>query len=118
MKRMIISAAILLMVAGGVQAQTTEKKVSKKESTSTNKAKKATAKKTTKTKKVKGIKATSDSLNDRRMYKARNGQSATPTGHEATGTGGGYASLRKDTTVIIPKEAVKPKKEKEDQKEQ
>lgn len=118
MKRLIISAAILLMVAGGVQAQTTEKKVAKKETTSTNKAKKTTTKKTAKTTKVKGVKATSDELNDRRIYKARNGQSATPTGHQATGTGGGYASLKKDTTVIIPKEAVKPKKENEDQKEQ
>ena len=112
MKRMIFSAAIMLLVAGGLQAQTTEKKVEKKQTTSTHKAKKATTKKTTKVKKTKGVKATSDSLNDRRIYKGDNGQTATPTGHQATGTGGGYASLKKDTTVIVPKKAaVKPKKE-------
>ena len=118
MKRMIFSAAILLMVAGGVQAQTTEKKVAQKQTTSTHKAKKATAKKSTKAKKTKGVKATSDKLNDRRIYKADNGQAATPTGHQATGTGGGYAALKKDTAVIVPKAAVKPKKTKEGGEEQ
>ena len=118
MKRMIISTAILLMVAGGVQAQSTEKKDAKKETTATHKTKKTTTKKGTKAKPAKGVKATSDSLNDRRMYKADNGQTATPTGHQATGTGEGYAALKKDTAVIVPKGAVKTKKENKQQQEQ
>lgn len=117
MKRVILATAVMLVLAGGVQAQTTEKKVAKKEATTAHKAKahKTTTKKTTTTKKVKGIKATSDVLNDRRIYKADNGQRATPTGHQATPTGGGYAALKKDTAVIIPKKADSTRKEIEEQ---
>ena len=117
MKRVIISAAFLLMVAGGVQAQTTEKKVVKKEATTTHKAKakKASAKKGTKDSAAKGVKVTSDALNERRIYKAKNGQRATPTGHEATPTSGGYAALKKDTAVVVPKDSIKAKKENEEQ---
>ena len=112
MKRLILSAAMALLVAGGAAAQTTEKQKAVK----TEKAKKVTAKKTAKAARVKTVKVTSDSLNDQRMYKANNGQAATPTGHQATGTGEGYASLKKDTAVIVPKAATKTKKVKEDQK--
>ena len=117
MKRVIISAAVMLLLAGGVQAQTTEKKVVKKEATTAHKAKakKSSAKKATKAKKVKAVKVTSDALNERRIYKADNGQRATPTGHEATPTSGGYAALKKDTAVVVPKAGVKAKKENEEQ---
>ena len=118
MKRWILTAAVTLLLAGGVQAQTSEKKTTKKQATGTNKAKAKKAKgakKSTATYKAKGVKATSPKLNERRIYKAKNGQRATPTGHEATPTSGGYASLKKDTTVIIPKETPKAKKEKGEQ---
>ncbi len=115
MKRVILSAAVMLLLAGGVQAQKTEKKVAKKETTTTHKAKAQKAKKSAKAKKAKGVKVTSDALNERRIYKAKNGQRATPTGHEATPTGGGYAALKKDTAVIVPKQPAKAKKENEEQ---
>ena len=113
MKRLIISAALVLLVVGGAAAQTGDKQ---QRDVKTAKAKKVTAKKTAKAARVKPVKATSDELNDRRMYKANNGQAATPTGHQATGTGEGYSSLKKDTAVIVPKAATKTKKVKEDQK--
>ena len=91
MKRMILSAALVLLVAGGIQAQTTQHQTTHKE-VRTTKVKKA---KTRKAPKTKALKVTSDSLNDRRMYKASNGQAATPTGHQATGTGEGYSSIKK-----------------------
>lgn len=37
-------------------------------------------------------------LNNRKNYKWRNGQQATPTGNEATGTNGGYSAIGRDTT--------------------
>lgn len=111
MKRLILAAGIMLLITGGAAAQASEKK---QKEIKTAKAKKVTAKKTSKAVRVKPVKATSDSLNDRRMYKANNGQSATPTGHQATGTGEGYASLKKDTAVIVPKAATKTKKENQD----
>ena len=110
MKRLILSAALVQLVAGGAAAQTTEKQKAVK----TEKTKKVTAKKSAKAARVKTVKATSEELNDRRMYKANNGQAATPTGHQATGTGEGYTSLKKDTAVIIPKGTTKTKKENED----
>ena len=117
MKRLIISAAVMLLLAGGVQAQTTEKEVAKREATTAHKAKakKTSAKKANKASKAKGVKVTSDALNERRIYKANNGQRATPTGHEAASTSGGYAALKKDTAVVVPKEGVKTKKENEEQ---
>jgi len=116
MKRLIISAAVMLLLAGGVQAQTTEKKVTQKQTTAHKaKATKATTKKSTKSAPVKRVKVTSEALNERRIYKASNGQRATPTGHEATPTSGGYASLKKDTAVVVPKANVKTKKENEEQ---
>lgn len=110
MKRWILSAAVMLLLAGGVQAQTTEKKATNKTTHSTHKAK---AKKSTqKGARPKPVKVTSDSLNDRRIYNADNGQRATPTGHEATGTGSGYSSIKKDTAVVVPKGTKKGNKNK------
>jgi hypothetical protein len=50
--------------------------------------------------KTKGTKAPSDTLNDRKMYNWKDGQRATPTGHEATGTGGSAAPLPKDSATM------------------
>lgn len=116
MKRLILSATVMLLLAGGVQAQTSERTATKQTTTAHQaKAKKGTKAKKAGATKAKGVKVTSEQLNDRRMYKAQNGQRATPTGHEATPIGGGYASLKKDTTVVPPKEATKPKRENEEQ---
>ena len=112
MKRWIITAAVTLLLAGSVQAQTSEKKATQKQATTTNKTKAPKAKGA---KNQRAVKVTSPQLNERRMYKADNGQRATPTGHEATPTSGGYASLKKDTAVVVPKEAAKTKKENKEQ---
>ena len=41
-------------------------------------------------------------LNNRKEYEAKNGQQATPTGHEATSVNGGYAAIGRDTTSKQP----------------
>ena len=46
----------------------------------------------------KGKKAKTANLNQRKIYKWPSGQRATPTGEEATGTGAGYSSGKKDTS--------------------
>jgi hypothetical protein len=38
-----------------------------------------------------------------REYMWKDGQTATPSGHEATPVGGGYAALKKDTVVRKPR---------------
>ncbi len=45
-------------------------------------------------------------MNDRRIYKWKDGQRATPTGHEATGMGGGYAAIGGGTDSTVRKDSV------------
>lgn len=93
MKRILFSAAIILGISSVAAAQTSGSKSSNSPgvSSSTAKPKKA--------KGAKAKKATTDSLDSRKMYNWKDGQRATPAGHEATGAGSGYAALGKDTTA-------------------
>jgi hypothetical protein len=93
MKRMVIPAAVLLLIAGGATAQST----GGNSSGSTGQSSSTT--RTTSKKDKKAKKANTVDLNDRKMYKGKDGQRATPTGHEATGTNSeSYQSLKKDST--------------------
>lgn len=96
MKRMILSAGLLVMVGGIASAQTAQHG-------SSNAISNSSPTKTENLKKKKGKKVHYSQLNQRKTYKWKTGQRATPTGQEATPLGGGYASLRKDTsTVVVP----------------
>lgn len=88
MKRLMIMVLVLGLTAGAASAQTagsTPTRTTSVNSTGTYKAKKAR----------KAKKAPSEVLNNRRIYHWQNGQRATPTGHEAAPTGGGYQSLKR-----------------------
>ena len=93
MKRVILSAAVVLLVSGGAMAQSTGGNSSGSAGQSSR---------TTRTTTTKGKKATKDQtadLNNRQIYKGKDGQRATPTGHQATGTNTeSYQSLKKDST--------------------
>jgi hypothetical protein len=59
---------------------------------------------TTNTTKKNNKKAPSATKNNRKNYEWKNGQKATPTGQEATGSNSnGFASLKKDTGTVQPK---------------
>ncbi|HEV7331052.1 MAG TPA: hypothetical protein VGN63_08445 [Flavisolibacter sp.] len=105
MKRVILSTVIMVGLAVSASAQTATGNSSKttRAASSTTKAK-ATSKAALKP---------SDTLNNRRIYHFKNGQRATPTGHEATpsSVGGGYAALgRNDKTPAPPKKQAKKSK--------
>jgi hypothetical protein len=94
MKRVILSAAVMLMITGGAMAQSTgggNSSGSAGESSSTTRS---TTKKSKKGKKAKTV-----DLNNRKIYKGKDGQKATTTGHEASGTNSeSFQSLKKDST--------------------
>ena len=106
MKRILLSTAILIGTGSMASAQTSGGQSGNSPSVSSStvkpkKGKKATAKK-----------AAPDSLDNRKTYQWKDGQRATPTGHEATGTGSGYAALKKDTasrkdTATAPRDSTR-----------
>jgi hypothetical protein len=96
MKRVILATMILLGISAAASAQTATGNASKTKGAASS-TKKATTKKAVKP---------SDTLNNRKIYHFKNGQRATPTGHEATPSsiGGGYAALgRNDKSPAPPK---------------
>jgi hypothetical protein len=93
MKRILLSTAILISISSVAAAQTSGGNSGNSPSVSSSTAGPKKGKGT------KGKKAASDTLNNRKMYQWKDGQRATPTGHEATGTGSGNAALGRDTTT-------------------
>lgn len=91
MKRMKMMLFLLIGTSGTVMAQTDKNTLNNNENNTTEK------------KEVKGTKVDPGNLDQRNIYYWKSGQRATPTGHEATGLGGGYAALQKDSGVIIRK---------------
>lgn len=88
MKRLMIMVLALGLTAGAASAQSSgsnSSRTTSMSSTGTYKAKKG----------KKAKKAPSEVLNNRRIYPWQNGQRATPTGHEAAPTSGGYQSLKR-----------------------
>jgi hypothetical protein len=97
MKRMIMTVLAIGLVAGAASAQSSSGQSSRStsvSSTGTYKAKKG----------KKAKKAPSEVLNNRKTYNWKNGQRATPTGHEAAPLNGSYQSLKKDTAAVKQKE--------------
>ena len=92
MKSVILLTGLMVALSGLASAQTTG-------SNSSNSPKISTETTDTKKTKKKGTKKSGDHLNQRKTYKWKNGQRATPTGQEATGTGSGYTSLSKDSAT-------------------
>lgn len=87
----MILVLALGLTAGAASAQSSGSNSSRTttmSSTGTYKAKMARKDK-------KEIKAPSAVLHNRKIYHWQNGQRATPTGHEAAPTGGGYQSLKR-----------------------
>jgi hypothetical protein len=83
MKRVIVSAILLFGITTMVSAQKTGSQSSKNK----------------KTAKPSMIKVDDDSLNNRQIYNWSNGQTATPTGEDATSSNGsGYSAIKKDST--------------------
>lgn len=94
MKRVILATMVFLGMSAAASAQTATGKASRTTSTASS---------STKAKAKKAVKP-SDTLNNRRIYHFKNGQRATPTGHEATPSsiGGGYAALGRNTKSPAP----------------
>ncbi len=114
MKHIILFICLFFGIAGTTSAQTTkntDKQTTKKSTKKTAKKtkKKGTTAKATNQKNANARKKPSP-LNDRRIYHWKDGQRATPTGHDATGTGGGYSALKKDTLVPTAKDTTSAKK--------
>ena len=103
MKRYILTLLIGAGISSIAAAQTSGSNSSNSPTVSNT-----TAPQSTKSKK--GAKANNvqiDSLNDRKVYHWKDGQKATPTGHEATGLGGGYAALTPDTTAVLARDSTR-----------
>lgn len=95
MKRVILLTGLMVTMAGLASAQTTGSNSSNSPQGS------AETSDNMKNIRKKGAKKSNKSLNQRKIYKWKDGQKATPTGHEATGTAGGYTSIRKDTAATV-----------------
>lgn len=93
MKRIIFSTAILLCICSIAEAQTTGSNSSNSTGVSSSTKNGKSSKSNT------GKKTAGDTLNNRKIYNWKDGQRATPTGHEATGTNGGYAALNNDSAT-------------------
>ena len=121
MKHFILTFALFFGIAGAGFAQKTKKETKKE---IVHKEKKAKANSYQAPASKDNTKAVADSskgkllTNNRRIYHWKDGQRATPTGHEATGTGSGYSALKKRPKplakdTISPKKARIPKKDKQ-----
>ena len=93
MKKILLAAGLFLFV-GFASAQSTQNSKTTNNGTTVHKTTVHNSKK--KSKKAKTV--TKKPLNQRKEYQWKNGQEATPTGHEATGVNGGYSAIKKDTT--------------------
>jgi hypothetical protein len=97
MKQWILTVLVMGLLTGIVEAQTSGSQSSR--STSVSSPGSSKNKKPGKAKK-----APSETLNNRKDYNWKDGQKATPTGHEAAPTNGSYQSLKKDTATVKKKE--------------
>ena len=101
MKRLILMGLLAFFAAGKATAQTSSGGSGSRTTGAVSSTGSTNSTKTTKNKK--GTKKQTAVLNPRKEYKSKNGQTATPTGHEATGTGAANtppqknAATRKDT---------------------
>ena len=93
MKRILLSFVIVIGLSRVAAAQTSGSNSSNSTSVSSSREQ------TKSTKSSKSTTAQNDTLNNRDMYKWKDGQRATPTGHEATGTNGSHATLPKDSAT-------------------
>ena len=93
MKRLILCSIIAFGLTGWVNAQTS----SGSSSTSSSGTMQSSDNGQVAKKNKKGTKKNTQ-LNNRKIYKGKNGQRATPTGHEATGTNSGYSAIGRDTS--------------------
>jgi hypothetical protein len=98
MKKIIFSTIFFLAIAGSAFAQTSENSSSKTKYTSTasHKAKKPGVKKTSNIKTKASGNSKALELDNRKEY-MKNGQLATPTGHDAAPTNGEQFQSLKDT---------------------
>jgi hypothetical protein len=101
MKRILIATIILAGASLAASAQTSGSNSSNSPSVSSSTAQPKDTKGTS------GKAVASDSLNDRKIYNWKDGQHATPTGHEATGTNGGYAALGRDSALATRRDSTK-----------
>lgn len=93
MKRMIFTSLFITGIILAANAQSSGSNSSKNTTATSN-----TGSAKTHNKSRKKISAPTDTINNRVNYQWKNGQKATPTGHDATSTNGdGYASMKKDT---------------------
>jgi len=90
MKRILLATVITIGISYIAAAQTSGNSSTNGPSVSSSRA--ATKTGTSK-------KGDTAGLNNREMYNWKDGQRATPTGHEATGTGGSAAPLPKDSAT-------------------
>ena len=90
MKRILIATAVLMGFGCAANAQT-----------SGSSAPNAPTVSPTQTKGKKGKKVEPTDMNQRKTYHWKDGQRATPTGHEATGLGSSAAPLPKDSAIIV-----------------
>jgi hypothetical protein len=96
MKQLIIGICMLVF-ANIASAQTTGSNSGR---STANSGTTKTTKKSTTIKRTKNTKSgTTVPLNERKEYKGKNGQVATPTGQEATGVNSGYSAIKKDTAT-------------------
>ena len=98
MKHILIATLLVIGVGTVANAQTSGSNSSNSPNVSSS---------TAQPKKDKGKAAASDTLNDRNMYNWKDGQRTTPTGHEATGTNGGYAALGRDSSLATRHDSTK-----------
>ena len=102
MKQLIVMGLLAFFAAGKTAAQTSSGGSGSRTTGAVSSTGNTKSTKTTKNKK--GTKKQTAAVNPRREYPSKNGQTATPTGHEATGTGATNtppqknAATRKDTT--------------------
>ena len=97
MKRVILSAIMLLGITTIVSAQSTNNKKASK-TVAVHKASK-NKKATTPVKEKSTVR-----LNNRKIYHWTNGQRSTPTGQDATSSNGSaYSAIKKDTAKVIKK---------------
>jgi hypothetical protein len=95
MKQLVL-ASFMVCITAIASAQTTGGSGNSSTSSSSS-----TNRNSSQTKKGKSSKQTVQQ-NNRKEYEGKNGQQATPTGHEATSVNGGYAAIGKDTTSKPP----------------
>jgi hypothetical protein len=93
MKRLILCSLLSLALSGFVAAQTSNGTSSTSSSGTMQSSNQGQSTKKSKKAAKKGAKN-----NNRKNYNWENGQQATPTGNEATGTNGGYSAIGRDTT--------------------